>query len=47
MPYDASEDGSAPSQHRRGPLRPNRLASARSRLGGDTLSRLVQLTDLA
>lgn len=47
MPYDASEDGSAPSQHRRGPLRPNRLASARSRLGGDTLTRLVQLTDLA
>jgi Undecaprenyl-phosphate glucose phosphotransferase len=46
MPYDASEDGSAPSQHRRGPLRPNRLASARSRLGGQTLTRLVQLTDL-
>src|SRR5690349_10026349 len=46
MPYDASEDISAPSKHRRGPLRPNRLASARSRLGGDTLTRLVQLTDL-
>jgi Undecaprenyl-phosphate glucose phosphotransferase len=46
MPYDASESGAAPSQHRRGPLRPNRLASARSRLGGDTLTRLVQLTDL-
>jgi len=47
MPYDASESGSAPSQHRRGPLRPNRLASARARIGGDTLTRLVQLTDLA
>ncbi|MDB5423576.1 MAG: hypothetical protein JWQ29_992, partial [Phenylobacterium sp.] len=47
MPYDASATVSAPSQHRRGPLRPNRLTSARSHVGGDTLTRLVQLTDLA
>jgi Undecaprenyl-phosphate glucose phosphotransferase len=46
MPYDASEDDSTRSQHRRGPLRPSRLASARSRLGGQTLTRLVQVTDL-
>ena len=31
---------------RRGPLRPSRLATARSRLGGDTLARLVQFSDL-
>ena len=47
MPYDASAKSSAPSQHRRGPLRPTRLTSARSRVGGDTLTRFVQLTDLA
>jgi Undecaprenyl-phosphate glucose phosphotransferase len=47
MPYDASSTSSAQSQHRRGPLRPSRLTSARSRMGGDTLTRLVQLTDLA
>jgi len=49
MPYDASANGSAAqanSPHRRGPLRPSRLASARARVGGDTLTRLVQLTDL-
>lgn len=46
MPYDASANRCAPSQHSRGPLRPNRLTSARARLGGDTLTRLVQLTDL-
>jgi len=47
MPYDASANSTAPSQHRRGPLRPNRLTSARARIGGDTLTRLVKLTDLA
>lgn len=46
MPYDATETVAAPSR-RRGPMRPARLASARSRLGGDTLTRLVQLSDLA
>jgi len=47
MPYDASANSTAPSQHRRGPLRPNRLTSARARVGGGTLTRLVQLTDFA
>ncbi|HEV7383889.1 MAG TPA: exopolysaccharide biosynthesis polyprenyl glycosylphosphotransferase [Phenylobacterium sp.] len=50
MPYDASANSSAdgaPSQHRRGPLRPDRLTSARSHVGGGTLTRLVQLTDFA
>ena len=46
MPYDASATNSAPSQHRRGPLRPNRLTSARSHVSGETLTHLVQLTDL-
>jgi Undecaprenyl-phosphate glucose phosphotransferase len=49
MPYDASADGpahDARSRHTRGPLRPERLTSARSHVGGGTLTRLVQLTDL-
>src|ERR1700761_8915855 len=33
-------------QNRRGPLRPERLASARSRLRGGALARLVQACDL-
>jgi Undecaprenyl-phosphate glucose phosphotransferase len=45
MPYDTLEAVSA--SDRRGPLRPERLATARSRLGGDGLSRLVQAADLA
>jgi Undecaprenyl-phosphate glucose phosphotransferase len=49
MPYDASASGpanGASSRHARGPLRPERLTSARSHVGGGTLTRLVQLTDL-
>jgi Undecaprenyl-phosphate glucose phosphotransferase len=49
MPYDAIASGPAhggASQHARGPLRPDRLTSARSHIGGGTLTRLVQLTDL-
>src|SRR5258705_5855270 len=49
MPYDAIASGPAhggASQHTRGPLRPDRLTSARSHVGGGTLTRLVQLTDL-
>src|SRR5258707_9479143 len=47
MPYDSATtegDGTA-KEFRRGPLRPERLASARTRLNGETLARLVQLTD--
>ncbi len=50
MPYDMSAAGAESSggqSAKRGPLRPQRLASARSRLGGGTLSRLMQATDLA
>jgi hypothetical protein len=50
MPYDTgatSPESDPAGVHRRGPLRPSRLASARSRLGGDTLARLIQATDLA
>ena len=50
MPFDASANSSAAgaqSPHRRGPLRPDRLTSARSHVGGGTLIRLIQLTDLA
>src|SRR5512140_1548393 len=49
MPYDVSANGptnGANARHARGPLRPERLTSARSHVGGDTLTRLVQLTDL-
>ena len=46
MPFDASADPTEPRAHRRGPLRPQHLVSARSRLAGDTLARLVQLSDL-
>ncbi|MGZ6019799.1 MAG: hypothetical protein ACXWKO_14115, partial [Phenylobacterium sp.] len=50
MPYDAGAEGAERGKsngERRGPLRPSRLASARSRLGGGSLTRLVQATDLA
>ena len=33
--------------HRRGPLRPEKLASARSRLGGGSIIRLLQASDVA
>ena len=49
MPYDASAsrlETDALAQHERGPLRPSRLITARSRVGGDTLTRLVQATDI-
>src|SRR5207302_3912782 len=50
MPYDAGAAGAEsekPGTDRRGPLRPSRLASARSRLSGGALARLVQVSDLA
>ena len=47
MPYDTVETREAAQGNRRGPLRPERLASARARLGGEALTRLVQWTDLA
>jgi Undecaprenyl-phosphate glucose phosphotransferase len=50
MPYDTgalSAGGEKTGAERRGPLRPSRLASARSRLSGGTLARLVQISDLA
>ena len=45
MPYDANAERA--DVNRRGPLRPERLATARSRLSGETLARLVQASDLA
>jgi Undecaprenyl-phosphate glucose phosphotransferase len=47
MPFDTGDESSKTANSRRGPLRPDRLASARSRLRGDTLTRLVQGSDLA
>jgi len=52
MPYDTGPERDREGRdrggiNRRGPLRPERLASARARLGGDTLARLVQGSDLA
>jgi Undecaprenyl-phosphate glucose phosphotransferase len=47
MPYDTVETREAAAGNRRGPLRPQRLATARSRLGGEALTRLVQWTDAA
>jgi Undecaprenyl-phosphate glucose phosphotransferase len=50
MPYDTgaeSAESEKSGADRRGPLRPSRLASARSRLGGGSLTRLVQASDLA
>jgi polysaccharide biosynthesis protein PslA len=50
MPYDTgapSAESQTSETNRRGPLRPSRLASARSRLGGGVLVRLVQASDLA
>ena len=49
MPYDAGAeraDRGKTTASQRGPLRPLRLASARSRLGGGMLTRLVQGTDV-
>jgi Undecaprenyl-phosphate glucose phosphotransferase len=49
MPYDAGSDSAERGQAgaiRRGPLRPSRLTSARSRLGGGSLTRLIQASDL-
>ena len=50
MPYDTGAESAERGQaggNRRGPLRPSRLASARSRLGGASLTRLIQASDLA
>jgi polysaccharide biosynthesis protein PslA len=48
MPYDAGAERAqaAKTTERRGPLRPAQLATARSRLGGGSLARLVQASDL-
>ena len=49
MPYDTGAEGvgRGPGDgNRRGPLRPTRLASARSRIGGGSLTRLIQASDL-
>jgi len=49
MPYDAGGAGAGPDKaraNRRGPLRPAQLASARSRLGGRSLTQLAQASDL-
>jgi Undecaprenyl-phosphate glucose phosphotransferase len=50
MAYDtdaADREGAKSASERRGPLRPERLASARSRLSGAALARRVQISDLA
>jgi polysaccharide biosynthesis protein PslA len=48
MPYDTGAAAATPAgANRRGPLRPGRLSSARSRLGGGSLARLIQASDLA
>jgi Undecaprenyl-phosphate glucose phosphotransferase len=50
MPYDTCAHGVERPQtgaNRRGPLRPSQLKTARFRLSGDTLTRLVQLSDFA
>jgi Undecaprenyl-phosphate glucose phosphotransferase len=50
MAYDtdaADREGAKSASERRGPLRPERLASARSRLSGGALARRVQVSDLA
>jgi Undecaprenyl-phosphate glucose phosphotransferase len=49
MPYDASgstNETQKTGAERRGPLRPSRLKTARTRLAGDTLARLIQFCDL-
>ncbi len=49
MPYDASAEGvgrESAGLDRRGPLRPARLASVRSRFRGELLTRLVQVSDI-
>jgi Undecaprenyl-phosphate glucose phosphotransferase len=47
MPYDTGAAPTPADANRRGPLRPGRLSSARSRLGGGSLTRLIQASDLA
>ena len=50
MPYDASVPGAesdSSGRDRRGPMRPSRLQTARSRLSGATLTHLVRLSDWA
>jgi Undecaprenyl-phosphate glucose phosphotransferase len=48
MPYDTGAATATPAgENRRGPLRPGRLSSARSRVGGGSLTRLIQASDLA
>src|SRR3954462_14554629 len=50
MPYDAGAAGAESNKSKsaaRGPLRPQRLASARSRLIASALSRLMQAGDMA
>ena len=50
MPYDAAAESGEREKsgsERRGPLRPARLATARSRLSGSALAQLVQASDLA
>lgn len=48
MPYDTGAQSAEKTSaaNRRGPLRPSRLASARSRLGGGSIARLAQGSDL-
>jgi Undecaprenyl-phosphate glucose phosphotransferase len=49
MPYDASASDHVDEQdgaHKRGPLRPSRLRTVRSRLSGETLARMVRLSDI-
>jgi Undecaprenyl-phosphate glucose phosphotransferase len=46
MPYDTVDTRDAAGANRRGPLRPERLTTARSRLGGEALTRIVQGLDL-
>jgi Undecaprenyl-phosphate glucose phosphotransferase len=48
MPYDVSTPSPEDTQaRRRGPLRPKVLVTARARVGGEALARMVQLCDLA
>jgi Undecaprenyl-phosphate glucose phosphotransferase len=49
MPYDAGASGAGDRSKsaQRGPLRPQRLASARSRLSGGAITRLMQAADVA
>jgi Undecaprenyl-phosphate glucose phosphotransferase len=46
MPYDTVEVRDRAGGNRRGPLRPERLVTARSRLGGEALTQLVRGADI-